>query len=150
MGTSNYTHFRTHPGVTVRLSAVRWAVLVARQTCFGRCCRPFMDHFTIIETIGATTTKTGLKVECALATRTHEKGIKISKAEIKNLTVTGDDFHPAWNYTITPRPPETLPLLFGVSLTLASDWGRRPTTDGRSTDARIAETVPSHFFVKNP
>jgi hypothetical protein len=34
-----------------------------------------MDHVTIVETIGATTTKTGLKVECALDTRTYEKGI---------------------------------------------------------------------------
>jgi hypothetical protein len=69
--------------------------------------RPLMDRVTIIETIGATTTKTGLKVECALDTRTYEKGIKVSKAQMQSLAITGDDFHPEWNYTIKPRRPET-------------------------------------------
>ena len=69
--------------------------------------RPLQDHVTIVETIGATTTKTGLKVACALDTRVYEKGIKVSKAEIDALAITGDDFHPEWNYTIKPRRPET-------------------------------------------
>ena len=65
--------------------------------------RPLTDHMTIVELIGATTTKTGLKVECALDTRTYEKGIKVSDAEMAALNLTGDDFHPEWNYTIKPR-----------------------------------------------
>ena len=65
--------------------------------------RPLSDHTTIVELIGATTTKTGLKVECALDTRTYEKGIKVSDAEMATLNLTGDDFHPEWNYTIKPR-----------------------------------------------
>ena len=69
--------------------------------------RPLMDHVTIVETIGATTTKTGLKVECALDTRTYEKGIKVSKAQMRSLAITGDDFHPEWNYTIRSRRSET-------------------------------------------
>ncbi len=69
--------------------------------------RPLMDHVTIVETISATTTKTGLKVECALDTRTYEKGIKVSKAQMRSLAITGDDFHPEWNYTIRPRRPDT-------------------------------------------
>jgi hypothetical protein len=69
--------------------------------------RPLMDHLTIVETIGATTTKTGLKVECALDTRTYAKGIKVSDAEMASLAITGDDFHPEWNYTIKPRRPKT-------------------------------------------
>ena len=56
-----------------------------------------------VELIGATTTKTGLKVESALDTRSYKKGIKISKAEMKRLDITGDQFHPEWNYTIRPR-----------------------------------------------
>ncbi|MDE1919062.1 MAG: hypothetical protein KGH96_23750, partial [Sphingomonadales bacterium] len=39
--------------------------------------RPLTDRAAVVELIGATTTKTGLKVECALDTRTYEKGIKI-------------------------------------------------------------------------
>ena len=61
----------------------------------------------MVELIGATTTKTGLKVESALDTRTYQKGIKVSNAEMKRLDITGDVFHPEWNYTIRPRqqPP---------------------------------------------
>jgi Rhodopirellula transposase DDE domain len=65
--------------------------------------RPLTDHVAVVELIGATTTKAGLKVECALDTRTYEKGIKVSDAEMQTLNVTGDDFHPEWNYTIRPR-----------------------------------------------
>jgi hypothetical protein len=65
--------------------------------------RPLTDRATVVELIGATTTKTGLKVECALDTRTYEKGLKVSKAEMASLAITGDEFHPEWNYTIIPR-----------------------------------------------
>jgi len=65
--------------------------------------RPLTDRLAIVELIGATTTKAGLKVECALDTRTYEKGIKISDAEMELLNIKGDDFHPEWNYTIKPR-----------------------------------------------
>ena len=69
--------------------------------------RPLTDRLAVVELIGATTTKTGLKVDCALDTRTYQKGIKVSNAEKKALNVTGDRFHPEWNYKITPRqqPP---------------------------------------------
>jgi hypothetical protein len=66
--------------------------------------RPLTDRLAIVELIGATATKTGLKVECALDTRTYEKGIKISDAEMEMLNIEGDEFHPEWNYTIKPRP----------------------------------------------
>ena len=65
--------------------------------------RPLTDRLAVVELIGATTTKTGLKVECALDTRTYKKGIKVSKAEMKGLDIVGDTFHPEWNYTIRPR-----------------------------------------------
>ncbi len=66
--------------------------------------RPLTDRLAIVELIGATTTKTGLKVECVLDTRTYEKGIHVSDAEMEMLNIAGDDFHPEWNYTIKPRP----------------------------------------------
>ena len=69
--------------------------------------RPLTDRLAVVELIGATTTKTGLKVDCALDTRTYQKGIKVSNAEMKALNITGDRFHPEWNYKITLRqqPP---------------------------------------------
>jgi len=65
--------------------------------------RPLTDRLAVVELIAATTTKTGLKVECALDTATYEKGIKVSDAEMKALDIQGDAFHPEWNYTIRPR-----------------------------------------------
>ena len=67
--------------------------------------RPLSDHLAVVELIGATTTRTGLKVECALDPRTYQKGLKVSDQEMANLDITGDDFHPEWNYTINPRTP---------------------------------------------
>jgi Rhodopirellula transposase DDE domain len=66
--------------------------------------RPLTDRLAVVELIGATTTQSGLKVECALDTRTYQKGIKVSDAEMAALDITGDAFHPEWNYTIKPRP----------------------------------------------
>ena len=57
----------------------------------------------MVELIGATTTKAGLKVDCVLDERTYQKGIKVSDAEMQALDITGDAFHPEWNYTIKPR-----------------------------------------------
>jgi hypothetical protein len=62
---------------------------------------PLTDRVTVLELIG--TTKTGLKVECALDERICQKGLKVSKAEMAALDIAGDEFHPEWNYTIKPR-----------------------------------------------
>ena len=66
--------------------------------------RPLTDRIAVVELIGATTTKAGLKVACALDTRIYQKGIKVKDAEMAALDITGDAFHPDWNYTINPRP----------------------------------------------
>ena len=42
--------------------------------------RPLTNRLAVVELIGATTTNTGLKVECALDTRAYQKGIKVSNA----------------------------------------------------------------------
>jgi hypothetical protein len=67
--------------------------------------RPLTDRVAVVELIGATTTKAGLKVECALDPRTYQKGIKVSDAEMESLDIAGDTFHPEWNYTVKPRTP---------------------------------------------
>jgi hypothetical protein len=65
--------------------------------------KPLTDRLAIVELIGATTTKAGLKVDCLLDDRTYEKGIKVADAEMQALDIEGDAFHPEWNYTINPR-----------------------------------------------
>ncbi len=67
--------------------------------------RPLTDRLAVVELIGATTTKAGLRIESALDTPTYQKGIKVGRAEMNRLDITGDPFHPEWNYTIRPRLP---------------------------------------------
>ena len=66
--------------------------------------RPLTSRAAVIELIASTTTKTGLRVACALDSRTYQKGIKITDAEMATLDIRGDTFHPEWNYTVHPRP----------------------------------------------
>ena len=67
--------------------------------------RPLTNRTAMVELIAATTTKAGLKVRCELDTKSYPKGIKVSDAEMASLNITGDAFHPEWNYTISPRLP---------------------------------------------
>jgi hypothetical protein len=65
--------------------------------------RPLESHQVIIDTIGAVTTKTGLKVHAVLDTNTYPKGIKISDKDMKRFEarhLDRHDFHGNWNYTI--------------------------------------------------
>jgi hypothetical protein len=69
--------------------------------------RPLESHQVVIETIAATTTKTGLIVRAMLDTSTYEKGIKIPDKEMKAWEarhLDRHDFHGDWNYTITAKP----------------------------------------------
>ena len=66
--------------------------------------RPPTSRSAVVELIAATTTKTGLTVRCELDGTAYVKGIKVSDAEMATLDIKGDDFHPEWNYTISPRP----------------------------------------------
>jgi hypothetical protein len=67
--------------------------------------QPLESRATVIELIANTTTKTGLKVECALDEQTYGKGIRIND-KMRQLAIEGDAFHPEWNYTIKPRNPK--------------------------------------------
>lgn len=66
---------------------------------------PLTSHFMTVELIGNTTTSTGLRIHCELDAKTYPKGIKIPDDQMAALNLTRDEFHPEWNYTIAPRPP---------------------------------------------
>jgi transposase len=66
--------------------------------------RPLTDIRTIVELIGATTTKTGLTVQCAYDPNWYPTGIKITDQQLAALPVQAHDWHGEWNYTITPKP----------------------------------------------
>ena len=61
--------------------------------------QPLISRQTVVELIASTTTKAGLTVRCELDTRPYPKGIQVSKEEMATLNITGDEFHPEWNYT---------------------------------------------------
>jgi hypothetical protein len=81
--------------------------------------RPLTSRTAIVELIAATTTKTGLTVRCELDENTYAKGVKVSDAEMAALNISGDAFHPEWNYTIAPRsmPASTCVLRHGSETT---------------------------------
>jgi Rhodopirellula transposase DDE domain len=58
--------------------------------------------------IRRTTTATGLKVTATHLERTYPTGLKVSKAEFKAIQLTRHDVCPQWNYTIRPRPTNTV------------------------------------------
>jgi Rhodopirellula transposase DDE domain len=70
--------------------------------------RPLISHDVIVQTIAATTTHTGLTVHAELDTDTYPTGIKIPDSHMTALHETGvlhrHDWHPEWNYTLTPPP----------------------------------------------
>ena len=65
--------------------------------------KPLVSRQTIVSLIAATTTRTGLTVHARLDKRSYPKGIKITDAQLAAVNLTGDPFHPEWNYSINPR-----------------------------------------------
>lgn len=63
---------------------------------------PLTDHEVIVGLIGATTTKTGLKIGCDLDPAAYECGIKVTEEEMAALNLRRHDFHGEWNYTVAP------------------------------------------------
>ena len=65
--------------------------------------QPLVNFETVVNLIGGTRTRTGLKVKALLDTNHYEKGIKIPAQAIAALSLTRHEFHPDWNYTLAPR-----------------------------------------------
>lgn len=65
--------------------------------------RPLVSHEVVVNLIGHTTTKTGLKIRAKIDSRPYPKGIKISDAEMAKLNITPASFHGEWNYSIRPE-----------------------------------------------
>ena len=65
--------------------------------------KPLVSIETIINLIGATKTKKGLKIQTAVDMNPYAKGIKITDKEMKALGIKKNEFHGEWNYTLHPR-----------------------------------------------
>jgi len=97
--------------------------------------RPLSSHEVIVQTIAATTTRTGLRVHAELDTNTYDLGVRISDRQHDALPVTRHEWHGDWNYTLRPEAYEhinTTPDPFDQpSPDLA--WLRHPALTGLPT-----------------
>jgi hypothetical protein len=65
--------------------------------------KPLINFETVVNLIGGTRTRTGLKVKAILDTNEYETGVEISKEDIDTLQLKRHKVHPDWNYTLLPR-----------------------------------------------
>jgi Rhodopirellula transposase DDE domain/Helix-turn-helix of DDE superfamily endonuclease len=92
--------------------------------------RPLTSHDVVINSIAATTTRTGLTVDARLDDGTYPTGVKVTNAQMAALPISRHRFHGDWNYTLHPaagpaaappagsgqqRGPAALPELTGLA-----------------------------------
>ncbi|SCG12932.1 Helix-turn-helix of DDE superfamily endonuclease [Streptomyces sp. MnatMP-M27] len=70
--------------------------------------RPLTSHDVIVDSIAATTTRTGLKVHAELDPATYDTGIKVTDSDIDALPMQRHLFHGDWNYTLHPQARDTV------------------------------------------
>lgn len=62
--------------------------------------RPLVNYETVVNLIGATKTRTGLRVKAVLDTRTYHKGLTVEDDAMRDIQLRRHTLHPDWNYTI--------------------------------------------------
>jgi Rhodopirellula transposase DDE domain len=65
--------------------------------------RPLTDLQTIVELIGHTTTKKGLKIVTDIDRNHYDTGKKVSKEDFNSINLEQEKFQGQWNYIIYPR-----------------------------------------------
>ena len=93
--------------------------------------RPLTSHEVIVQTIAATTTRTGLRVHAEPDASTYDTGVKVSDAQMEALPLTRHNWHGDWNYTLRPR-----------ILRRAGQHGAGPVRPAQSRPGLAAEPGP--------
>ena len=65
--------------------------------------KPLTSFETVVNLIGSTRTAKHLRVKARMDQRSYPTGVKVSKAQMKGLSLQPDRFHGDWNYRIDPR-----------------------------------------------
>ena len=65
--------------------------------------KPLESFETVVNLIGATTTRSGLRVRAKLDERTYERGIKVPRDVTARLAIRKSVFHGDWNYAFKRR-----------------------------------------------
>jgi hypothetical protein len=63
--------------------------------------RPLTSHETVVDLIGATTTRAGLKVRAERDRGSYPTGVKVPDADLAAVPLQRHDWHGDWNYTVT-------------------------------------------------
>ena len=66
--------------------------------------KPLVSHEVVVNLIGATTTRTGLRVRAELDTNRYPTGRSVPDHVLDTIHIRRDPFHGEWNYTLVPRP----------------------------------------------
>lgn len=60
--------------------------------------KPLGSYATVVNLIGATTTRSGLRVRAKLDKCVYERGVKVPREITQRLTIRRHRFHGEWNY----------------------------------------------------
>jgi hypothetical protein len=71
--------------------------------------RPLLSRQVVVNLIGNTRTKSGLRIKAAIDENTYAAGIKVTDEELAALAIERDAFHGEWNYRMLPRDNHTQP-----------------------------------------
>jgi hypothetical protein len=65
--------------------------------------RPLVSRAVVVNLIGSTKTRTGLRINAELDTSTYKTGLKVTDEEFATIKIKKAKFHGEWNYNISPR-----------------------------------------------
>jgi Rhodopirellula transposase DDE domain len=65
--------------------------------------RPLVSQAVVVNLIGSTRTRSGLRIQAELDTNVYETGVKVTNKELEAVRLRKDKFHGEWNYTILPH-----------------------------------------------
>jgi hypothetical protein len=68
--------------------------------------QPLVSYEAVVNLIGHTRTRTGLKVRAVLDTHEYSTGQEVTPTQMTALSLKGHAFHPDWNYTLSPQAPQ--------------------------------------------
>lgn len=100
-------HFATETGLKIHVrhfppGTSKWNKIEHRLSMNWRG-KPLISRELVVNLIASTTTSTGLTVQAVLDENEYEKGREISDEDFAAIMIRGEDFHPEWNYTISPN-----------------------------------------------
>lgn len=75
---------------------VKWNKIEHRMFCHitqNRRGKPLVSHEVVVNLIGSTTTRKGLKIRAGINENEYQIGIKISDKEMAELKIKKEDFH---------------------------------------------------------